>query len=231
MLKKFSRLLFLSTLFMGSKAIAQDYVLVELFSNYACGPCKRFEPMFDSVVGLNSEKVRVIKYSTGFPGTGGFFKYNYVDQIHKQVEYKVGGVPLVFINGTLGGPMDFTTEAIEQQYNRKTFATINGNAIIDSNMLQLNVSVKFDSLSNDTLVLWAAVVAGEFKQQLRQLVPIDTFVINDKKDKGSTRSFSADAMLINMDHFKLDKTNVVAVLQRKKNLHVVASQEIVPVLE
>jgi thiol-disulfide isomerase/thioredoxin len=211
-------------------AAAQCTVLIELFTNYTCGPCKRYEPMFDSTVTANKDRVNVIRYTTGFPGSGGFFRLNYVDQLRKQMQYGVGGVPLVFVNGKLGGPMDFTGAAVDEQYNRRPFASLEGNARINGDSIQLDIDVAFDSTSTDTLMLWAAVVADEHKRQLRQLFHLDTFVVT-KDMKRSTQAFAASALLTNTEVFQREGTNVVAVLQRKSDLRVFASGEIVPVLQ
>lgn len=139
-------------------------VLIEQFSNTACGPCAKFSPYLDSLLMVRQGEVISIRYHIHFPDSRDQFYLNAKEIVDKKVAlYNITGVPSAIINGTQV-PTSVTTisDKIDSEINNESSFKLNVNSSTENDKLNLKVSVTpLKNMTSKNVRLFVAIVEEE----------------------------------------------------------------------
>ena len=100
-MKKFT-ILFASLMLISLSVIAQNErtILLESFTNTACGPCAAYNPGMDALIASNADKIAAIKYHVSWPSsTDPMYQHNPGESSARVTYYGVSSVPHVVVDG------------------------------------------------------------------------------------------------------------------------------------
>lgn len=216
-------------------------ILIEHFTNTGCGPCAAQNPGFKNLTNQFPDNISSIKYHPSFPSSSDpFYVFNKSENTARLNYYKVNGVPHAVTdgNGYANMPGYFTSTIINNAINKRAFAEIELNAILNGNNIDIDVVVKpHVTSSSSTTVLHVVVVEDitratapgsngekDFPQVMRKMLPnqngtdITGFADGDVITKSFT--YAVDTTKINVKNAK-----VVVFVQQVGNKYVYQSEQ------
>lgn len=228
------------TFSVASKSVDRR-ILIEHFTNTGCDPCAAQNPGFKNLTNQFPDNISSIKYHPNFPSsTDPFYVFNKTENTARLNYYAVSGVPHAVTdgNGYANMPGYFTSTIINNAINKRAFAEIELNAILNGNNIDIDVVVKpHVTSSSSTTVLHVVVVEDitratapgsngekDFPQVMRKMLPnqngtdITGFADGDIITKSFT--YAVDTTKINVKNAK-----VVVFVQQVGNKYVYQSEQ------
>lgn len=210
----------------------QRTVLLEGATNTACGPCAAQYPIFDELVGQNTEKVAVIKYHYNYPDLNDpFLLFNQTHNLGRLGFYGVQWTPIAFMDGASingdeaydGAPVNLTQEMIDDQYSLLALFDINVSniSVVNSELTVEGVITAQADLTSPSIKYFIAVLEdnldypngpmapnGEthFDDVLRKMLPTYSGMAMGLQTTGNQISFSQKYVMpgdINQEEIKV----------------------------
>lgn len=132
--------------------------LYEVFTSSTCPPCKPGNEKLDQVLNVYPNKWTVVKYQYYFPGTGD--PYTTTEGLARGTFYGgINSVPRLLVDGGWNGnPGGYTTAIFDQFYSAPCFVTINAEAKINGQTVDLTGSFTSTAPISGNVNLYMAVV-------------------------------------------------------------------------